>query len=290
MRRALHLQVPPFKDALPAPIFFRTANVPAQATYPLHRHAWGEFVYSFTGVMEVKIAGHHYLAPPQYGIWLPPNVEHRGLNRYEACHCSLYIMQEFALDMPAEACALTVGPLVRSLLDHLHYHPPALPRSAEDERLLRVLVDQLASAPRAGSYLPTSDDPLLAPVLQALDERPGDECSLADLARAANSTERTLLRRFQSELGMTFAEWRQRLRVVKAMPMLESGMKVETIALDLGYSNASAFISMFRRLMGVTPDEFRKGMGKTPKPGAPTPSNKSSRARSDKSAGSSAAR
>jgi AraC-like DNA-binding protein len=89
---------------------------------------------------------------------------------------------------------------------------------------------------------------------------------------------------------MNFAEWRQRLRVVKAMPMLESGMKVETIALDLGYSNASAFISMFRRLMGVTPDEFRKGMGETQKPGAPTASNKSSRARSDKSADSSAAR
>ena len=290
MRAARHLQIPPFKDALPAPIFFRTANVPAQATYPLHRHAWGEFVYTFTGVMEVKIAGHHFLAPPQYGIWLPPNVEHRGLNRYEACHCSLYITQELTLGLPDDACALTVGPLVRSLLDHLRRHPPTLPRSAEDERLLRVLVDQLASAPRAGSYLPTSDDPLLAPVLQALDERPGDECSLRELAHAANTTERTLLRRFQSELGMTFAEWRQRLRVVKAMPMLESGMKVESIALDLGYSNASAFISMFRRLMDATPDEFRKAMGETRNNGVPTPSNKSSRARSDKSGGSSAAR
>ncbi len=290
MRSARHLQIPPFKDTLPAPIFFRTANVPAQATYPLHRHAWGEFVYTFTGVMEVKIAGHHYLAPPQYGIWLPPNVEHRGLNRYEACHCSLYIAQELTEGLPADACALTVGPLVRSILDHLRRHPPALPRSAEDERLLRVLLDQLASAPRAGSYLPTSDDPLLAPVLQALDERPGDECSLGELARAANTTERTLLRRFQSELGMTFTEWRQRLRVVKAMPMLESGMKVETIALDLGYSNASAFISMFRRLMGITPDEFRKEMGETRNNDTLTPPNKSSRARSDKSGDSSAAR
>jgi len=38
---------------------------------------------------------------------------------------------------------------------------------------------------------------------------------------------------------------------------------VETIALDLGYGSASAFISMFRRLMGVTPDEFRKGAVET---------------------------
>ncbi|MBK5556647.1 AraC family transcriptional regulator, partial [Pseudomonas sp. TH05] len=33
---------------------------------------------------------------------------------------------------------------------------------------------------------------------------------------------------------------------------------VETIGLDLGYSSASAFISMFRKMMGATPDEYRK--------------------------------
>src|SRR3546814_4773568 len=49
------------------------------------------------------------------------------------------------------------------------------------------------------------------------------------------------------------------MRVVKAMPLLEEGRTVETIAGELGYGSASAFIAMFRRLMGVTPDEFRKG-------------------------------
>ena len=40
--------------------------------------------------------------------------------------------------------------------------------------------------------------------------------------------------------------------------MLDAGQTVESIALDLGYSSASAFITMFRRLTGTTPDEFRK--------------------------------
>jgi len=47
--------------------------------------------------------------------------------------------------------------------------------------------------------------------------------------------------------------------VVKAMPLLEAGQTVETIALDLGYGSASSFITMFKRLVGATPDEFRKG-------------------------------
>lgn len=39
--------------------------------------------------------------------------------------------------------------------------PPALPPSAEDERMLRVLLDQLARAPIVGSYQPRSDAPVL---------------------------------------------------------------------------------------------------------------------------------
>jgi AraC-like DNA-binding protein len=36
---------------------------------------------------------------------------------------------------------------------------------------------------------------------------------------------------------------------------------VEAVALELGYAGASAFITMFKRLMGTTPDEFRRGGG-----------------------------
>lgn len=253
------LDIPLSSAHLPAPIMFRSAQVPAEGVYPQHQHAWGEFVYSFSGVMEVKLADHHYLAPPQYGIWLPPEVQHVGLNRYEACHCSLYLAPAQCSALPPNPCALTVSPLVRALLDHLHQQSAGHATTPHDERLLQVLVDQLALAPRAGSYLPSSDDPALGAVLRMLQAHPGDNRSLPELARAAHTTERTLMRRCQRDLGMSLAEWRQRLRVVKAMPLLEVGQTVETIALDLGYGSASAFITMFKRLMRVTPDEYRKG-------------------------------
>lgn len=255
---AKHSYGPPFSGALPAPIYFRSASVPALATCPQHRHAWGELVYSFSGVMEVKLAERHYLAPPQYGIWLPPFVEHTGLNRYETSFCSVYIAEELCVSLPRTTCAITVSPLVRAILAYLRDYPPGEKRTDEEERLLRVLVDQLAGAACAGSYLPMSDDPILAPVLRALEANPGDTRTLPALAREANASERTLMRRCQRDLGMSFAEWRQRLRVVKAMPLLGAGHTVENIALDLGYGSASAFITMFRRMVGVTPDEFRQ--------------------------------
>src|SRR3546814_14710930 len=117
-----------------------------------------------------------------------------------------------------------------------------------------------------GTYLPTSDDPLLGPRLHALEARPADNRPLSDLARAVNTTERTLTRRCQRHLGMSFVEWRQRMRVVKALPLLEEGRTVETIAGALGHRSAPAFIAMFSPLMGGTPDGFPKGL-RAPTPG-----------------------
>ncbi len=248
----------PFTTALPSPIVFRSASLPADAVYPLHRHPWGEFVYSFSGVMEVRIGGRHYLAPSQYGLWLPPQLEHQGLNRYATCHCSLYVDTPDCARFPQTPCALLLNPLIGALLEHLRQQPLTLPYPAETQRLLQVLVDQLAQAPISGSFLPTSLDPLLGPLLRQLEANPGDNRSLAELAGTMHTSERTLMRRCQRDLGMSLADWRQRLRVIRAMPRLEAGEKVESIALDLGYGSASAFIAMFRRLMQTTPDEYRR--------------------------------
>lgn len=253
------LEIPLSSPDLPTPLMFRCAVAPADGLYPHHQHAWGEFVYSFSGVMEVKLADHHYLAPPQYGIWLPPRLEHVGLNQQESHHCSFYVSPLLCEHMPAGPCALTVSPLIRAMLEHLRDLAPALVPSEETRRFMRVLLDQLAGAPSTDSYLPHSQDALLAPVLRALERDPSDHRTLAEFARAANTTERTLARRCERDLGMSLLEWRQRLRVVRALPMLEAGQKVEAIAFDLGYGSASAFIAMFKRLMSVTPDEFRKG-------------------------------
>tara|TARA_R110001583_G_scaffold24563_1_gene89695 strand:+ start:39982 stop:40773 length:792 start_codon:yes stop_codon:yes gene_type:complete len=257
MKRSGHTTLmEPHGEHLPAAIHFRAAALPANTLYPVHKHDGGEFVYSFMGVMEIKAADEHFLAPPQYGIWLPPDVEHVGLNRDEAGHCSLYIAPARCDRLPRRPCALEVTPLIVAMLDQLRLHPEAEPASEEHERFLQVLVDQLSHARCAGSYLPTSADAALDVVLRFLEDHPDDNRSLPELAKLANTTERTLVRRARRDLGMSLFEWRQRLRILKAVPLLAEGLKVETVAIDLGYASSSAFITMFRRLMHQTPAEF----------------------------------
>ncbi|MNN97932.1 DNA-binding transcriptional regulator AraC [compost metagenome] len=58
---------------------------------------------------------------------------------------------------------------------------------------------------------------------------------------------------------MTLTRWRQRLRVLLALPRLLAGESVTTVALSLGYDTPSAFIAVFKREMGVTPARYADG-------------------------------
>jgi len=120
-----------------------------------------------------------------------------------------------------------------------------------------VLIDQLKAGGRRENLLPMAKDPLLKRVLEELISNPSDSRSLSQWANYVNTTERTLARRCKRDLGMSFMQWRQRLRLSRAIIMLSNGLSVQVVAKKLGYSTTSAFIVMFQRAMGSTPNTFR---------------------------------
>lgn len=247
------LIAPPFTTSLPAPAWFRVGTMPADATYPVHSHPWGEFVYSYSGIMEVKIKNEHLTAPPHFGIWLPPKLTHVGLNRNEATHCSFYLMPELCEELPTFPCTLKINEFTISILEHLKDNPLTAPIDDKSMRILQVLSDQLCSAPRQSTFLPYTSDPLLSKVIAEIEKCPSVEIPLNELAEKLGYTVRTLNRRSHQLLGMSLGDWRQRLRVVKAIDLLEKGEKVEIVAYSVGYSSASSFIAMFHRVTGRTP-------------------------------------
>lgn len=248
----------PLGKSLPHSLVFRTMRLKEVTSYPNESHDWGEFVFSFSGVIELTVGARTYLTPPHYGLWLPPQTEHGASTRSEACYCVLDIAANLCDRLPTQVCTLAVGPIIKAILGDLMARQVDYARDDDDERLMLVLVDQMRRAPRQDTYLPNSEDRALGQVLAALRQQPSDNRPLGAWANAVHSTERTLSRRCQRDLGMSFMEWRQRLRLVRALSMLEEGLPVQTVALELGYSTSSAFIAMFHRLMGATPDEFRK--------------------------------
>jgi len=55
---------------------------------------------------------------------------------------------------------------------------------------------------------------------------------------------------------MTFGQWRQQLRLLRALELLETGEKVVDVALQLGYESPSAFATMFKRQFGQALSQF----------------------------------
>ncbi|WP_438453420.1 helix-turn-helix transcriptional regulator, partial [Streptomyces asiaticus] len=68
---------------------------------------------------------------------------------------------------------------------------------------------------------------------------------------------RTLSRLFLAETGLTFSQWRTRVRVRAAVGHLATGASVKTTARAVGYRKPSAFIAAFQRVTGQTPGTYR---------------------------------
>ena len=96
----------------------------------------------------------------------------------------------------------------------------------------------------------------LARICKAILADPSQHDALNDWASAAAMGRRTFTRTFRKETGMSFATWRQNVRLVDALSRLATGHSVTSTALDVGYSSPSAFTAMFRRTFGVPPTHY----------------------------------
>lgn len=237
----------------PASMSFRGASVEGRAAFEPRRQPWGKIGFALTGVMVVSVDDRRFLSPPHYATWIPPDTLHQCHNRDSVQFVSIYLGANLSDDMPDTACTLALSPLVRAILADFLARDITVPQTDDDVRLARVLMDQFRKARQCPSYLPITDDPLILPITDALQAQPSDRRSLADWAERLGTTERTVSRRFQRCLGISFNEWRQRLKLVAALSRIEQGEAVQDIAQDLGYSTPSAFIAMFRKLTGATP-------------------------------------
>ena len=79
------------------------------------------------------------------------------------------------------------------------------------------------------------------------------------MARTAKLEERTFQRRFYKATGLKPSEYLQHLRIAKARELLElTKANIETVAMEVGYSDVSAFRKLFHRIVGLSPGEYRK--------------------------------
>ena len=82
--------------------------------------------------------------------------------------------------------------------------------------------------------------------------------TLTDAARALNYNEKYISRLMKQELGVSFMQFVQQLRLQNATQLLtKTNLSIEEIVRRVGYTNQSHFYSLFQKRYGMTPAAYR---------------------------------
>ncbi len=156
--------------------------------------------------------------------------------------------------VPAKAWRLK--PLDCEMVEGMLLEGLELAALLEELPLVGVILHQLEAMQTIALQLPHLSDARLVRIAEILMRDPRDDRTLAQLCKVTGAGKRSVERLFQQEIGMTFGKWRQQLRLMQGMRLLAEGAKVTHAALESGYSTPSAFTSMFRKALGITPSSY----------------------------------
>lgn len=102
-----------------------------------------------------------------------------------------------------------------------------------------------------------SADPVVKPLIEALEKRPGYRWGEPDLKRMGLDPS-TVRRAFKRHFGMTFLEMARQRRLQEGFSTLAGGGKVIEAQITAGFSSPSAFREAFAGLLGQAPGTFSR--------------------------------
>lgn len=95
-------------------------------------------------------------------------------------------------------------------------------------------------------------------VIGALENGLQEDWTLDSLLKIAHMSSSNLMRVFRKATGQTPIEYLIRLRIQKAMELLQNtDMTITEIAMEVGFNDSNYFTRQFRKIVGESPRQFR---------------------------------
>ncbi|CDZ29305.1 AraC family transcriptional regulator [Neorhizobium galegae] len=220
-------------------------------------------LYASAGTFILDIGDRRWMLPPQRAALIARGtviaVRTKGM-----ATASSVLFGDREFEAPLPACRVFgLSELARQMTLHVMRWDAG--RDAADEaangffKALASVAGELA-ADEDETWLPKPQSPGMAVAVDRMLEQLDRDLDFGALAEVACLSERTLSRRFDAELGMSFRDFRHRARMVKAKEMLLAGQEpVTEIGLACGFESTSSFIKAFRMFAGATPRQYRAG-------------------------------
>lgn len=238
----------------------------------------GEWAMDGAGGHAWRDGGHAYSMTP-----VDRSVAY-NISSDEAWHAVAVRLEEDAIETFGADCRLP-PPARRGLEGRLRDHARALPLTAPLRRLMRDLIApayvgsmaQLYRQSKALEFIahqfdlmaqedtacPALSGPELVRVRRARDrlvEDLRDPPALDELAASVKLTPRRLNAGFRALFGTTVFDYLRDARMDAARRMLDAGLDLplKQLAWNVGYGQATNFVTAFRRRFGVSPGRYRK--------------------------------
>ena len=102
-------------------------------------------------------------------------------------------------------------------------------------------------------------DELILKIQDQIEKTYRQKISIGELATRNHTNRRTLERRFRAATGNSILEYHKRVRIEAAKKVLEQPRnKVADAMYESGYNDPKAFRGVFKKIVGISPSDYRK--------------------------------
>lgn len=103
-----------------------------------------------------------------------------------------------------------------------------------------------------------SEPPVIRRAKEYIQKHQSDDVSLADVARAVNTSTFYFCKMFKRHTGLSFTDYLSRTRVEESKDQLMNpNLRVSEIAFAVGFRSLTHFNRVFKRIVGLSPTEYR---------------------------------
>ncbi len=240
-----------------SPVLVKTIDMPKGYIDALHQHTWHQIIFPIKGLLQTQTEHYQHLVPHTSALFVPAGVQHESIALSNTIFVGIYLNPEFGATYEPQVRTIALTPFLNELLQEIRRQCEGETSHEEVLHLLAVLHDQILKSNVQTFQLLLPQDRRLKLIFEALTDKPALDWSLKQWGEKVGASERTLSRLFAKEFNTSFQLWRQQIRLIYSLSLLDEELSIQSIADKVGYQNDSSYIKAFKAYFDMTPQQFR---------------------------------
>ena len=240
-----------------APVLVKTIQMAKGYVDKMHSHNWHQIIFPIKGLLQTQSGNYQYLLPHTSALFVPATLSHESIALSHTTFIGIYINPALSRNHTDRLRTLHLTPVLQQLLQEIRRTYSCGHSKDQMIRLLDVLHDQIYTNEIVTFQLLLPQDRRLRFIFNQLSEKPSLDWSLKVWGDKVGASDRTLSRLFFKEFNTSFPRWRQHLRLICSLPLLDQELSIQVIADKIGYKNDSSYIKAFKSYFDLTPQQFR---------------------------------